>query len=308
VTAGKLWIEMTIAGSVYVASLFFWVMGLRYPCLNLECLAQRFDPFLTYIAVAGVALSYIFGFVAHRAIQIVNGRLWKCGLFRKLVENIDLGVVRDWDDKRKQKPKALQKRMAEEALIWALDPQRIHRELDFQFAQVALLRSLAWSVPWLFISISFWFWRFRTVHNVLAFTYWICFLVFYVFLFLAFRRQSSQYEMIRSDAVAGGRRHMGCLVPSLSPTYGPGGTVVTIKGIDFGKASEKNKITFEHPTTHTSVNLNATIWEPTWILVSVPADAATGVGKFHITISGASDSKVGFEMKFTCPFMVLSKQ
>jgi hypothetical protein len=55
-TKGTLWIEMTIAGSVYVAALFFLVMGCWYPGLRLESLAHRGQPYLTYVAVAAVAL------------------------------------------------------------------------------------------------------------------------------------------------------------------------------------------------------------------------------------------------------------
>jgi hypothetical protein len=56
----------------------------------------------------------------------------------------------------------------------------------------------------------------------------------YGILFLAFWRQFKQYELIRRDAVAVGERHAGFLVPSLSQTFGPVETAVTIKGINFG--------------------------------------------------------------------------
>ena len=67
-TAATLWIEMTIAGSVYVVSIFFFVMAIWYPNLNLECLANRAHDFLTYVAVGFVA-SPIFSVSSHTALS-----------------------------------------------------------------------------------------------------------------------------------------------------------------------------------------------------------------------------------------------
>jgi hypothetical protein len=167
-TRATLWIEMTIAGSVYVATLFF-LLAWIYCVGDLRTLATQLEPYKTYVGVAVVAISYIFGFVAHRAIQMVNWRLWKLGVLTGIVGRIDENVIRDGDDQCKQKPKALEKRMAEETAIWALDPQRIHREIDFQFAQVALLRSLIWSTP--FLALSILLWRLTTWHHATALVY-----------------------------------------------------------------------------------------------------------------------------------------
>jgi len=195
-TTGTLWIEMTIAGSVYVASLFFWVMGWRRIGLNPESFAHSFEQYLTYLAVSAVGLSYIFGFVAHRIIQIVNLRLGRWKPIKYLAGRIEKIAIRDENDTGEQVRDGLKERMAREVDIWTLDPPRTHREIDFQFAQVALLRSLIWSVP--FLAVSVFYWRLRTWHHVhvvwhdyrIALT--ACFgpLLFWALLLFAYCRQS----------------------------------------------------------------------------------------------------------------------
>jgi len=312
-TAGTLWIEMTIAGSVYVASLFFFVMAWSHPSLNLESLATRLHDFLAYIAVAIVGLSYIFGFVAHRVIQVASQRLAFVEKWR-----LTKGILKVFDFVALSGD--IGKRMHEEMIVWKMDPQRIYREIDFQFAQVALLRSLLVSAPFLAFSIHYWCVTaehhrpiFSVAFNIRS---WyvtaenhpaasIGFLIFYVALLLAFRRQSIQYDTIRNDAVAVGRRHEGCLVPILSPNSGPSGTAVRIRGIDFGMEQGDSKIFFVHGTLNTTVDVTPKIWEPTRILVSVPESVSNveAEGNFIIKIFGASDG-VQFEQRFVCPFSV----
>ncbi len=282
---------MTIAGSVYVASLVFLLAGIN--CVrDLASFANaaQLQAYKTYVAVAVIALSYIFGFVAHRFIQIAIQPLKdKATGFKNFLTRVS-------------GERELKTRMPEEMTIWEMSPERIHREIDFQFAQVALLRSLSVSVPCLVASVSFW--RLRTDQNLWPIGYWICMFFLYGILFLAFWRQFKQYELIRRDAVAVGERHAGFLVPSLSQTFGPVETAVTIKGINFGNSPEKNKISFVHGAADTEVELTAMSWNPTWILVLVPTTAVKGKGKFVITLAGTADTAVEFAMTFTCPFYV----
>jgi len=294
---------MTIAGAVYVASLIFLVMGWWYPGFSLESLAKLFQPYLAYVAVAGVGLSYIFGFVAHRIIQIVNLIAGRVPLISKILASSCWNFL----------SADLEDRMLGETTIWGLSPERIHRELDFQFAQVALLRSLVCSTP--ILVLSFVFWRNRTHrhhlfavalyyrahhHHLLAVA--LC-IVLWVLLILAYRRQSLQYEAIRNNALEAAKRHAGCLVPSLSPTFGPVGTIVTIRGINFGSAQGDNSIVFVAASTN-NYPLRAKTWNPTWISVTVPMGSAPGEGNFLIDLAGASDTVVEFRTTFDCPFRV----
>ena len=278
-----------MAGAIYVVSLFFLVTAWWYPSLNLERLAHRLQPVLPYVAVAVVALSYIFGFVAHRLIQIAN---LVAGTFEPIR---DFFQSERWNFVSAD----LEDRMRQEATILGLSPERIHREIDFQFAQVALLRSLLVSVPFLVFSIDFW--CLRTGHHAVAndpvFAFW-------VFLLLAYRRQSIQYEKIRGNAVTGASRSAGNLIPSLSPASGPAGTLVTIKGINFGTTKETCTVT----TGTEDVQLE--VWEPTRIVVRVPgSEPAENTNKRKVVITvQVPDTETGekFTLQYTCPLFTLT--
>lgn len=292
---------MTIAGAVYVASVFFvvaWIYGAKV--CNLEVFARHLEPYKTYVGVAAVALSYIFGFVAHRFIQIASWP-WRWLAQRKPCKQIN-GILN-----RLAGAKELTDRMHEEMVIWETSPQRIHHEIDFQFAQVALLRSLAVSVPCLVFSIRAW----RLSAGLLAWppVYWTCILVFYGLLILAFWRQSFQYDRIRDEAFIVGKRYVGHLVPSLSPVSGPVKTAVTIKGINFGET--KGSVTFDgRPVPPLGI-----IWEPTRIVVLVPEE----VGGSDDTLDRAvlitvdctvPDTNTGesFTLRLTCPHFTVTKK
>jgi len=282
---------MTIAGSVYVASLFFLILAYCYPDLTLESFLSRFHGLLTYIGVAVVALSYILGFIVHRLMQIAIS----IGInFKKLrSKKLYFDAVR----------KEVGKRLGDEETIWVSSPPRIHREVDFQFAQLALLRSLALSVPCLFISICIW--RLETgQYAVWQSIYWIFFALFYPLLIFAWRRQSLQHKTILDGAlervkaeksaptpsaaivtikgIRVGETDGNCivtfdglkidpplvqinkLIPHISPVSGPVGTPVTITGIKFGESKQDCEVSFgKEPTELTS-------WSLTSIVVPVP--------------------------------------
>lgn len=283
---------MTIAGAVYVISLFFviaWIAGANVKDLGI--FESQVEHYKTYVGLAAVALSYIFGFVAHRCIQIASR---PCRLLAKHKPCKQIEGALDWIAGAKE----LTDRMRGEMAIWEISPQRIHQEIDFQFAQVALFRSLAVSVPCLVLSIRAW----RLSIGLLPWpaVYWKWIWLFYVLLILAFWRQSFQYDRIRDEALAVSSRHGGCLVPNLSQTSGPFRTEVTIRGINFGKSQGESTITFNGAPVHVS----PLCWNPTWILVSVPAGTGVGAGKFVIQLAGASDTGVKFTMTFACPFWV----
>jgi hypothetical protein len=290
-TAATLWIEMTIAGSVYVASLFFFVMAIWHPNLNLECLANRAHDFLTYVAVGFVALSYIFGFVAHRVIQVAGYGL-------KLVAK---------RRPKKELKEELTTKLMEEMTIWALCSQRVHREMDFQFTQRALLRSLALSTP--LLAVSFGYWRYPALPGHLLAGI-ACFVVLYGSLILALIRQSRQYETIREQALFVARKLPDYWAPVLSPQRGKEGSKVTIRGINFGSAKEKCTVTFA--ATPTPFTAKFDTWEPTQVIVLVPRGLLPGSEtekSVVVTVAvDLSDARMGtdkYELTISPPFTVL---
>ena len=87
-------------------------------------------------------------------------------------------------------------------------------------------------------------------------------------------------------------------MPSLSPTSGPAGTLVTIKGVNFG-ANTDGKIKLS------VTNASLKIWEPLRIVVRVPGDVlADGATKTSVVVTvDVPDTETGenFTLQYTCP-------
>ena len=234
-TTWPLWIEITMAGSIYVVSLLFLVIAVWNPHPNLQFPPFNSQLFLAYLGAAFLGLSYIVGFVAHRSIQVLFDK------FRaKTSRSDELDCLET---------------------LWQLGSARVQRELDFQFTQLALLRSLLFSVPCLAVAVGIW--RFFTACRLLAAwrqssnknvcTFWHClphlldflpsflhwfsfvviFLVLYLLVYCAFRRQDRQYEDVWTKAF----KNIGKL-------SGPAEAFVTVKGIRFGEADGNTTLTF----------------------------------------------------------------
>ena len=286
---------MTIAGSVYVASLFFFVLALRYPHLNLEGLATRFNPYLTYVAVGLVALSYVFGFVAHRVIQVaIDGRK----IVKLWWQDLQLFPLnQQLPDEKKIVREELRETLMEEMNIWALCSDRVHREMDFQFPQLALFRSLTVSSLLLAASIAYW------CHPTYLLADMSYFAVFYVLLILVFLRQSSQYKMIREDALFVARTHPDYWTPILSPNCGKEKSKVTIRGINFGDTKETCVVKFDNATADFDT------WGPTQIIVLVPQCLLNGSDiQKSVAITVAVDlpdprtpHSDKYQLQLTCP-------
>jgi len=273
---------MTIAGSVYVACIFFLLAGLYQYCVSdLEWLAHRLTPFLTYVAVMAVALSYIFGFVAHRVIQMLID-----------VIKIVLGKTAKGNlaERRKTVKEKRGETLMEEMTIWALCSHRVHREMDFQYTQVALLRSLLPSSVLLGLAVGFW--SHRTCQDHLQ-AIAISFLSFVVLLVFAFCRQNDQYKTIRTDALLVARTHPDYWTPILSPDHGKAATRVTIRGINFGKTQQNCAVTFG-----TKKDAPLLVWEPTHVILLVPSDLGSA-GPVHIKVE-VDIGKKG-KVLLTCP-------
>jgi len=171
-TNAALWIEITIAGAIYLVAILFWVLALFVPPdASLGSQPGDIQEYLPYLSVGFVAVSYIVGILAHRIVQIVIPPLLR------RVEGLkdlsyDIGSEEDL------------------VRIWQYGSERLHKELDFQFALAALLRSLLFSVPllgsgvgvWLFLRSQKGDWE---VGGLTVVIWALC--------FLAYRRQWQRY-------------------------------------------------------------------------------------------------------------------
>ena len=75
-------------------------------------------------------------------------------------------------------------------------------------------------------------------------------------------------------------------ITSLSPTYGPVGTSVTIRGTGFGTTQGSSTVTFN------GVQATPTSWSSTSIVVPVPSTASSG--NVVVTVSGTPSNSVNF--------------
>jgi hypothetical protein len=183
VTAPTLWIEITIAGAVYVAAICFaWLGWLRAK----DLLAVVGDKdLLPYLSAMAVAVSYVVGMLTHRLTAIVG---------RPVLKHLErvATIPRLFD------PTPREVHFADMVSVWQRGSARLHRELDFQFALVALLRSLLFSVPTLTISVIFWLARTQQAGQWSAASGAV---VLWSMVLVAYHRQWVQYRAIRRAAI-----------------------------------------------------------------------------------------------------------
>lgn len=136
-----LWLEITIAGAVYLLAALFWILVSLSPLdKQLSDLSENLKNYLPYVAVGFAAASYVVGILAHRVIQLTPLRLVSHFLAFVHSEPEEY-VVGDRENMVR---------------IWQYGSERLHRELDFQYGLVALIRSLLFSVPLLGAGLSVW--------------------------------------------------------------------------------------------------------------------------------------------------------
>src|SRR4030067_74037 len=78
-------------------------------------------------------------------------------------------------------------------------------------------------------------------------------------------------------------------ISSLSPTYGPVGTSVTITGTNFGATQGTSTVQFN------GVSVTPTSWSNTSISVTVPS-GATPQGYVYVTVAGLTSGGKGFQI------------
>lgn len=135
-----LWLEITIAGAFYLLGALFWVLVSLSPSdTQLSSLSENLESYLPYVGIGFAATSYVVGILAHRVIQLTPLKL----VSRRLafVTEPEDYVVGDRGNMVR---------------IWQYGSGRLHRELDFQYGLVALIRSLIFSVPLLGAGVATW--------------------------------------------------------------------------------------------------------------------------------------------------------
>lgn len=180
----RLWLEITIAGFFYLAAIFFIILKI-FGIEDLKFIDKVRD-YMPYLSVGAVAMSYLFGIVFHRLLSslvqplliFVENRL---GLH---VFNL-IGGHPGWTGIDLNK-------------IWQHGSERLQREIDFQFNQLALLRLLVIGIPLFGISAGVW------LSSVIATKYiliiFIVFLVLGIALFYAYREHRIHFFKLRDDA------------------------------------------------------------------------------------------------------------
>jgi hypothetical protein len=136
-----LWLEITIAGAVYLLAAVFWVLVSLSPSdVQLSSWSSHLEQYLPYFAVGFAAASYVVGILAHRVIQLTPRKL--INFFLAFLSTKPETYV-TWDRENMVR-------------IWQYGSERLHRELDFQYGLAALIRSLIFSVPLLGAGIATW--------------------------------------------------------------------------------------------------------------------------------------------------------
>lgn len=180
-TSATLWIEITIAGAIYLLAALVWLLALFAPNVAIVNSLESVKECLPYLAVGFVAASYITGIIAHRIVQIIARPILR--ILERVIHLKDL---------------TLDPGGTEDLIrIWQYGSGRLHRELDFQYALVALFRSLLFSVLLLGTGVIAWLCRMRLdgiwgVVGLIVGIWSLC--------FLAYRRQWQHHYNISRAA------------------------------------------------------------------------------------------------------------
>lgn len=136
-----LWVEIIIAGFVYLLAFFFFVLN-KAGIYDFGFMPPLAD-FVGLISLLVVFASYIFGFLMHRLVQIVilnivAKLLGKLGFDFNLLGDAKPGFYRD------------------SFALYQYGSPALHREIDLQYSAFALFTSLVFSLPLLGASLFFW--------------------------------------------------------------------------------------------------------------------------------------------------------
>lgn len=178
-----LWLEITIAGFVYLIAFLFLVAA--YFRIGDARIFVSVKDFVPYLSASSIAISYVFGIISHRVIQILSS----------LFAPIRLLVFRR--DERNQKQ--TKEHELEMARIRQYGSVRTQREIEIQFGWLVLLRSLILSVPLLGFTVVVWLVRTKMVGSEFVI---VIDLAFWVLCCFVYNRQRDNYYRVRVSSVA----------------------------------------------------------------------------------------------------------
>jgi hypothetical protein len=175
----SIWLEITIAGFVYVVAIFFAIVAI----CDVHDLAILRPPneLLPYISAALVGLSYVLGLIFHRLTPLVAPRTFP--LLNRLIKRRGKSYTKSPNS------------YLETAEILHGGSTRVHREVDFQFALVALFRSLVFSIPLLGVTVAIWL--LRTHHRGMV-LFVSMDVIFWVMSVIAYQQQWRQHDRFKT--------------------------------------------------------------------------------------------------------------
>lgn len=179
-----LWVEIIIAGFVYLLAGFFLILT-KMDLSSLKDLAELKD-FAALISIFVIFASYVLGLLAHRLLQLVLLTIID-PLLKWL--GIKFNVI---GDTRKDF-------FSMNFVLQQYGSQYLHREIDLQYSAFALFSSLIISLPLLGWSLSQWLIHINAPAWASDTALWTCFFLAFAF-FIVDIRQRKNFNGIRDEA------------------------------------------------------------------------------------------------------------
>ncbi|MBI3168044.1 MAG: hypothetical protein HYZ22_06170 [Chloroflexi bacterium] len=178
-----LWVEIIIAGFVYLLAAVFFILN-KAGIYNLQFMNDAKD-YIGLVSLLAIFASYVLGMLMHRLLQFPVLYLINLAL-KKL--KVNFNVLGD------SKPNFQKMNF----LLQQYGSQYLHREIDLQYGAFALFTSLIVSLPLLGIALSNWL-RHTAATEWSSTTLNICFVLAFLF-FIIDIRQRKNFNGIRDEA------------------------------------------------------------------------------------------------------------
>lgn len=178
-----LWVEIIIAGFVYLLAATFFILN-EAGIYNLQFMNDAKD-FIGLVSLLAIFASYILGMLMHRLLQFPVLYLINLAL-KKL--KVNFNVLGD------SKPNFQKMNF----VLQQYGSQYLHREIDLQYGAFALFTSLIVSLPLLGIALSRWL-SHTTAKDWSSITLTICLVLAFLF-FIIDIRQRKNFNGIRDEA------------------------------------------------------------------------------------------------------------
>lgn len=172
----NLWAEITLSGFFYFLSILFIFFRI-IELYNLKFISPMIKDNIAISTIIVISLSYFCGIVAHRLVSLIMNKVIS-KVYRKITF-------------QKPRPKYEFEKYESVINIWQYGSDRIHKELDFQFSILALLKSVFWGIPILVVSLSIWLIGAGITDHLVSI--WILVLFILICIFIALRIQQKHH-------------------------------------------------------------------------------------------------------------------